>query len=57
MILDNMIKQKIYCYNCNKEITDKEQYYEPDLWFIKTLCKECFYKKNIADNFELLEGE
>ncbi len=45
MILDNKEKQKIYCYKCNKDITDKEQYYEPDLYFIKTLCKECFKKK------------
>lgn len=46
MIIDNKQNKKIYCYKCNKEITDKEQYYEPDLYFIKTLCKECFKGRN-----------
>ncbi len=45
MILDNKEKTKVYCYKCNKDITDKEQYYEPDIYFIKTLCKECFKRK------------
>lgn len=46
MIIDSTRKKKIYCQQCRKDITDKEQYYEPDIYFIKTLCRECFKRRN-----------